>query len=789
MCCTCRALSAAPDVDSNNEHVNEIPIATPLPDGYWIEAFPFKTDASTPDIIAYGLGFKGKPAAIKLLTNPINTSSGGWKVNEITSLDFPVGMTYADLTGDGYNDVIICDRYGPSMDDLWSAETNDGGRIQWLRNPGDRSAPDSWEAHSIGNSTGMHRIQAGHFTTAEHVQVMGLPIIPKSSDLTSPAPILIFTPVYGSDDHKKGPDRWTKDVAFASQFRLIHDVRLLPRSNGNLDSILVAGREGIALLWYDTAKKSWQHNIVGTGLPQSGENPYWGSGSVDVCRIGDEQIGYIATCEGFHGNSVAVYLRKPNAPKGVEALKDSSHWERKVIQSFGELNAKYTGTIHHIKAVQTPTTHVVESFAIACMGAQRNQGVYVYTPEEKDGNITSEFRETKVTNESAGRLAIGNFSHPSDKVIYFADFENHTYLPIQEIASISYYVPNYHTGPDPPAVRINTISPQNLNIVVSRLNNEVLLRIPRPNAIPPGENRSLPFWILAGRKIKLVVVPPCGEYRLAQCDAVKVIYGSITYDVNGAQITRGIAPAAKDIGETQVPSIINAGDKGAVFIHLEPLSDHAQGPFQTMSEVSSLNILPNNPHVDPSARTLQLPFRKVETLSWAQNGLWDNFEFYNVTGFHIHFNDDSFERIVHTQAWTLGLGETARFHNHSDQSFCEIHYCLSNGGGKGGMRYFADDYTDPIDTDAELTKEYVEKNSTLLVVPDMHEHGPLWKIQQGNQAKPKLRPNGTVDYPWHAWLASQFGDRKLPIIPPLPANEQKYDVWMAFEFPLTAFQY
>ena len=74
MCCTGRALSTAPDVDPNNEHVNEIPVATPLPDGYWIEAFPFKTDAYTPDIIAYGLGFKGKPAAIKLLTNPIITS-------------------------------------------------------------------------------------------------------------------------------------------------------------------------------------------------------------------------------------------------------------------------------------------------------------------------------------------------------------------------------------------------------------------------------------------------------------------------------------------------------------------------------------------------------------------------------------------------------------------------------------------------------------------------------------------------------------------------------------------
>ena len=94
------------------------------------------------------------------------------------------------------------------------------------------------------------------------------------------------------------------------------------------------------------------------------------------------------------------------------------------------------------------------------------------------------------------------------------------------------------------------------------------------------------------------------------------------------------------------------------------------------------------------------------------------------------------------------------------------------------QRYFPDDYTKDIDKHAELTKSYVEMNSTLLVVPDMHEHGPLWKVQSGSQAKPQLRPNDTVDYPWHAWLASHFG-LVLAYTPPLPPNQQKYDVWMA----------
>ena len=128
------------------------------------------------------------------------------------------------------------------------------------------------------------------------------------------------------------------------------------------------------------------------------------------------------------------------------------------------------------------------------------------------------------------------------------------------------------------------------------------------------------------------------------------------------------------------------------------------------------------------------------------------------------------------------------------------------------QRYFEDDYFEPIDVKKELTKEYVEKTSTLLVVPDMHEHGPLWRIKEGTQATPIIRDDDTVSYPWHAWLASDFGDYDLPIEPPLQEDVQSFDVWMAyvfsvghlsllgvlimfgsfrcrFEFPSSAFQY
>lgn len=38
--------------------------------------------------------------------------------------------------------------------------------------------------------------------------------------------------------------------------------------------------------------------------------------------------------------------------------------------------------------------------------------------------------------------------------------------------------------------------------------------------------------------------------------------------------------------------------------------------------------------------------------------VWNDFQFFNVTGFHVYFNDDDLEKVVHIQAWTLGLSET-----------------------------------------------------------------------------------------------------------------------------------
>ncbi|KAJ7358326.1 hypothetical protein DFH08DRAFT_953498 [Mycena albidolilacea] len=136
--------------------------------------------------------------------------------------------------------------------------------------------------------------------------------------------------------------------------------------------ILAAGKEGIFLLWFDTSTQKWDHDVVGAGLPEASGLRYWGSGSLNIFRLGDDPVGYIATYDAFLGNVVAVYTKPQNSTKCAASLKKNL-WSRHVVDGFGPLSSDgQTGTIHHVAAIRLPTG-TGESFAIACMGAPINK--------------------------------------------------------------------------------------------------------------------------------------------------------------------------------------------------------------------------------------------------------------------------------------------------------------------------------------------------------------------------------------------------------------------------------
>ncbi|KAK7040714.1 hypothetical protein VNI00_009620 [Paramarasmius palmivorus] len=703
-------------------------VETTRPDGYWIEAFPFCVDGSSgPDLIAYGLGTADSDSKIQLYLNPYNgkqVTDTSYERKQIAKLSFPVACRHVSSHY----------RYGPSMNDIWP----DGGRVSWFENEGD-VGKENWTRRYIGQSPGMHRLKTGHFTTRDHIQVIAVPIVIKSGDLTSPAPVIIYT---APDNPKDLPaDRgWNSAVAFKT-FRLVHEVIVVPGLNNGLDQVLLAGREGVNLIRFDVASATWKSDNIGKGLPQSEGNPYWGSGTVGVAKVHDDSCGYIASGEAFHGNCVSVYVKPKTAPKDRIA---GIRWTRYLLDDYGPLNDQHTGSIHHVICADIDGDGIDE-FLVAFMGSEPpswdKTGVWCYKPIDLE---SGKFAKFKLSDDSAGRIAVADFRQVGRK----------------DFATISYSVPGYFESPDP-SVNMYLNTP----ITAEKLNDEVVFRIPDPSTISIVDE--VEFLDVASRKLSLVVLPKYGRFPVKKGDGVKVIAGRLLWedqDGNIQQRTKATRP------QQQVSTLVNSKDgfvstefEGAAFMLLKKSSTSGTPPYSDMAQVEAHNIFPA--HFPSAVRSMKFPWVKVEDRPWA-NGGFKGLEFYNLVGFHVRLSSDSDDQVCHIQLWTAGKGVSAGFHNHADKSFAEIHTCIVNGTGKGGMNWATvpDADFDPANPDKTKYKG--------LVVPDMCEHGPLWRID--SDGLPLIRKNDTVDYPWHvdeAWIA---GDGR---------GEQSFDVWIAFEFP------
>ncbi|KAK0503732.1 hypothetical protein EDD18DRAFT_1456907 [Armillaria luteobubalina] len=518
-------------------------------------------------------------------------SVGGWEKVTLASLWFLVSMAFlADISGNGYNDVIISYRYGPSMDELWP----DGGRIQWFENIGDPNR-EQWQPRYVGRSPGMHRLRVGHFTRTDVIQIVALPDITKSSDLDIPVPVITYT----KPGDPMSPSEWEKDVPFNSNFRVVYEVVVIPSYNGGLDRIMLASREGISFLWYNDSAKKWEFETLGTGMPQIPGNRFWGSGSVNVGKVHNDHAGYIASSEAMRGNYVTVYVKDEDAlPNQFTGVR----WTRHILDEFTSGGTSHaSGVIHQVVCADID-----------------GDGVWCYKPVDlKNGK----FAKFKLGDVSAGRVAIGNYRSPH----------------VLDFATVSYSVPGYFESPIP-LVLLYEVTP----ITAEKLNDEILFRVPRPDAICMVDK--VEFLDVAGQKMSLVAIPPCSRYPVKQGDGVKVIAGRVLWtDKDGKRHERTQAPAPFEASTITVEA-----EYHTIFTRYEGV----------------LRVHNLSPPRFPSSGD----------------------EVYNLVGFHVRYADDSNEPICHIQLWTAGVNVYAGFHNHIGQTFAVIHACIVNGTGKGGIR-------------------------------------------------------------------------------------------------------
>lgn len=385
-------------------------VAHNLRDGYWLEAVDINNDMKE-DLFGYGL----------TLGEIYWYESPNWQKHLVVDkIRMPVGADYADITHNGYPDIIVCyELYGP----IGTIQDPDivGGKVDWIENPGpDLNKKERWKRHYIGRTTGMHRLRAGYFTQSEKLEVLGFPIVSKE-DVHAVLPVVLFT----QPENVFSVDEWPMTIIDDSNFRMIHGAEkkagLIPESDR--DSVLLASDEGVTWLYFDSENNKWQRVLIGTGeLTQFEQTGFKGSGDMDVGCIGNDKFSYVAALEPFHGNTVAVYC------KDKAHNKADKKWKRFVLDVFGDPNQNGEGPGHQVVCADFDGDGEDE-FLVGLRGPWPWQGVFYYKAVDIENGV---FTKWRVSDESVARIAI-------------ADFKKRGVL---DFATIAYSVPNYYVAKD-----------------------------------------------------------------------------------------------------------------------------------------------------------------------------------------------------------------------------------------------------------------------------------------------------------------------------------------------------
>lgn len=696
-------------------------------DGYWIDSFDV-TKSGVPDIVAYGLN-SGKLTWFENPNEP-NRRRDKWISREIAVVDEPVGMCHAPIAGTDYKDIVISSQYGGTMDTI----DTEGGKLHWYQNPLGKGGTvnDEWVKRYVGKAAGMHRVVAGYFTQTEHLELMGWPICGKPGNTHS----VIEVKLWQQPEDIFNAPMWKETLINDTYFHVVHDVvmRKFRALEGDLrDSLIVASEEGLTWVYYDDG---WNYKHIAGGVPSSSECGYWGCQNVDVGRIGEDPFAFIATSGPFHGNVAMVYMKE----RGALGSVDGAEWKEYTLDVYDNNGLPIRdgeGDIHHVVCADIDNDGEDE-----ILFSLRDAGVMYFKIIDA---TCGKFQSWNTSEASAARSTVGDFS--GDGRLGYA--------------TIGYGVEGYYESED---VELNVY----YNDFVKHPNNifdTIKLSCSKDSEVvvdiyPNGKPMYQYLITIYGFRHTIAYLP-------ARCylDMNLIGEGAMMKVISGhAQVKHQKNTAAEIIGNTCAP-------QGS--LNLTILSD--DGKVLATQETVLMIIQPNfNPATEdfPIIRDMKAANETIDyqSVSGLKGFSFEPYEgktedFCNMSGFTIQKKGF---KLCHIQFWLAARNVNCGIHNHSEDDgkpFCEIHTCLINGTGNGGMYRSKKPYFVP----PGLTSRSDMKK---IVVPSGYEHGPMWNWDENG--RPQRRSNGTVVYRSHAWIAGAGDPRTLTYAPSM-------DFWAAYE--------
>lgn len=359
-----------------------------LREAYWLEC-PDINNNGMPDLIGYGLTM----GEVYWYKNP------DWqRILLANKIKMPVGMDFGDITNNGSPDIAICYQlYGPKGTII--DPDPEGGKIDWLENPGNpNNETEEWQRRYVGKAVGMHRLRIGHFTRTDRWQILGMPIV-QVEGVHAVLPVLLFT----EPDDIYSATEWERTVIDHTTFRFVHGFEkkkgLIPGSE--LDSVMLAGEEGITWMYYDEKNEKWEKVNIGHGeLGQFSLTGFKGSGDVGVGTIKDDPFAFVVAAEPFHGNTIAAYCKDSDGHPG------EVKWNRIVLDVFGDPNDKGEGPAHCVMCADFDQDGEDE-ILVALRGPAPWQGVFYYKILDARKGI---FTKWRVSEESASRISVADFN-------------------------------------------------------------------------------------------------------------------------------------------------------------------------------------------------------------------------------------------------------------------------------------------------------------------------------------------------------------------------------------------